>query len=147
MMQSSPSQPVGLLPFLGMAVAYIICLFPPFSLDNRARKAIAVETGIQNGGIANSVLILSFGDQLEIYSNAVTIPLIYNISQTVLMIVMVATYRLWLCRRKSDDHNSNIVDQKSETLTGQLTTNQKVEKRNSRSDSDESLAKTADQKV
>lgn len=136
-------QPVALLPFLGMCISYVVCLFPPFRLNNRARKAIAVETGIQNGGIANSVLILSFGDQLDIYSNAVTIPLIYNISQTVLMAVMVLGYRLWLRIAKpyKDDKKN---DQMSNTSKNQPDNNQN---RNSRAEYKEVVEKTTDHKV
>ena len=88
-----------------MVISYLVSWIPVFQLSHSAIKAISIETGIQNGGIANSVLILSFGDQQELFGNAVTIPLIYNVSQTFLIIILVAVYRIWLCNHKKSAQN------------------------------------------
>ncbi|XP_039274280.2 ileal sodium/bile acid cotransporter-like [Styela clava] len=102
--------PTAFLPIIGMVISYLIACIPPLNLQGRSKKAIAIEVGIQNSGLANSVLFLTYGDRPQCIAEVITIPLIYNIFQTAYIFIIVSGYRIWFCQRnKRQQDEENVV--------------------------------------
>ncbi|XP_039270881.2 ileal sodium/bile acid cotransporter-like [Styela clava] len=82
-----------LTPILGMVLGYLVALLPFLRLTEPSRRTIAIETGMQNCQISQSVLVISYASNIAIYEKIRLFPLLNSFFQILYGVIMAIIIR------------------------------------------------------
>lgn len=112
-----------LSPLCGIVLGYITALLPVLKLDHKRRKTIAIETGIQNCQISQSILVISYAAKPDIFEQIRLYPLLNSFTQLLYGLVIVLTmsqaHRVTCCKKTKnistdDNQDDNEIEEKYE---------------------------------
>nr|XP_039253202.1 ileal sodium/bile acid cotransporter-like [Styela clava]XP_039253203.1 ileal sodium/bile acid cotransporter-like [Styela clava] len=106
---------------LGYAISSIVStIAKPLCLSHRHRRTVAVETGIQNGQIALSIVQLA-GWSFQITGRTILFPMMYSIAQVIISLLLIVIYHVIHCirygKRVELQKGGEIMKDKSDTTT------------------------------
>lgn len=82
-----------LTPMLGMIFGYLVALLPFLRLTEPCRRTIAIETGMQNCQISQSVLVISYAANIAIYEKIRLFPLLNSFFQILYGVIIAIILR------------------------------------------------------